>query len=187
MVDPASVTEITVSVWDDEDVLVGITSVKVRKVGGDGLIEDEGEGGSEMTANGQSKFTFIAPSTPGASEILISAGDVDHRVTLNIGEAMVEPDPPDTSMPSTDATLSGSAPLMVFSGGSVADLDAAAQAACPGGAAIWIHDGSSWQVYSTTAIALANSAFSAAFADGIAGPAAVWVSSCEADSMEADG
>ena len=33
-VDPASVTEITVSVWDDEGVLVGITDVRVRKVGG---------------------------------------------------------------------------------------------------------------------------------------------------------
>ena len=47
--------------------LVGITSVKVRKVDGGGLIEDEGEGGSEMTSNGQSKFKFIAPSTPGTS------------------------------------------------------------------------------------------------------------------------
>ena len=64
-VEPASVTTITVSVWDDEDVLVGITDVKVRKVDGGGLIEDEGEGGSEMTANGQSKFTFIAPSAAG--------------------------------------------------------------------------------------------------------------------------
>lgn len=85
-VDPASVTEITVSVWDDTNVLVGITSVKVRKVDGGGLIEDQGEGGSEMTTNGQSKFTFIAPSSAGTAEILITVGDVSQRVAITIGE-----------------------------------------------------------------------------------------------------
>ena len=90
MVDPASVTKITVSVFDDEDVLVGITDVKVRKVGGDGLIEDEGDGGSEMTTNGQSEFNFIAPSTAGSSEILITAGSVNERVTLTIAYPDVE-------------------------------------------------------------------------------------------------
>ena len=85
-VDPASVTEITVSVWDDTNVLVGITEVKVRKVDGGGLIEDQGEGGSEMTTNGQSKFTFIAPSSAGTAEVLITAGDVSERVMLTIGE-----------------------------------------------------------------------------------------------------
>ena len=114
-VDLGSVTEITVSVWDDTEVLVGITSVKVRKVGGDGLIEDESAAdtpGSEKTSNGQSKFTFIAPSTAGTSEILITAGKVDHRVTLQIGEeVMEEPVEPET-MPSGDATLSGSMGLV---------------------------------------------------------------------------
>ena len=43
--------------WDDEDVLVGITDVKVRKVGGDGLIEDNGADNTEKTSNGKSKFT----------------------------------------------------------------------------------------------------------------------------------
>ena len=93
MVATGSVTEITVSVFDDEDVLVGVTSVKVRKVDGGGLIEDQGDGGSEMTSNGQSKFTFIAPSGYGSSEILITAGDVNERVTLQIGEAPEEPAP----------------------------------------------------------------------------------------------
>ena len=92
-VDTGSVTTITVSVFDDEDVLVGITSVKVRKVDGGGLIEDEGDDGAEMTSNGQSKFTFIAPSSHGSSEILITAGDVNHRVTVQIGEAPEEPAP----------------------------------------------------------------------------------------------
>ena len=89
-VDPGSVTTITVSVWDDTEVLVGITSVKTRKVDGGGLIEDEGDDGSEMTSNGQSKFTFIAPSNAGSSEILITAGTVNHRVAIQIGEAAEE-------------------------------------------------------------------------------------------------
>ena len=85
-VEPASVTEVTVSVWDDTNVLVGITEVRVRKVDGGGLIEDQGDGGSEMTSDGQSKFTFIAPSGAGSAEILITAGDVSERVMLTIGE-----------------------------------------------------------------------------------------------------
>ncbi|MYJ09512.1 MAG: hypothetical protein F4086_04275 [Gemmatimonadetes bacterium] len=86
-VDPASVTKVTVSVFDDEEVLVGITDViNIRKVGGDGLVEDAGTG----TMNGQTTFTFIAPSTAGSAEVLITAGDVNHRVTINIGEAPAE-------------------------------------------------------------------------------------------------
>ena len=189
VIEPGSVTEITVSVWDDTGVLVGITSVKVRKVGGDGLIEDESAEdtpGSEMTVNGQSKFTFIAPSSAGTSEILISAGDVDERVSLTIGEpAMPEPEEPAMPEP-TEPELSGNGPLRIFSGGSVADLHSAAEAACAGGAVVWIHDGSGWQVYSTTAIAIANSAFNAAFADGI-DEQAVFITSCETDVMEDQG
>ena len=84
-------------------------------------------------------------------------------------------------------SLSGNPPLMIFSGGSVADLHSAAEAACAGGAVIWVHDGSSWQVYSTTAIAIANSAFNAAFADGFDGARAVFVKECEPDAMEDEG
>ena len=115
MVDAASVTEITVSVWDDEDILVGITEVTVRKVDGGGLIEDQGEGNVEMTSNGQSKFTFIAPSSHGSSEILISAGDVNHRITLQIGEAPEEPAP--------EVSVSGqSGAIGVLNAGSLDDL-----------------------------------------------------------------
>ena len=109
-VETGSVTEITVSVFDDEDVLVGITSVKVRKVDGGGLIEDAGEGGSEMTSNGQSKFTFIAPSAAGSSEILITAGGVNHRVPLQIGEAEAdEPEEPEAPSLTVQATWASSA------------------------------------------------------------------------------
>ena len=184
-VDPGSVTEITVSVWDDEDVLVGITSVKVRKVDGGGLIENEGDGGSEMTSNGQSKFTFIAPSAASSSEILITAGTVNHRVTLNIGEE--EPEEPPAPAPS-DATLAVTGNLGVFSGGSLEDLAAAAGDACPGGSVIWAQDGDgTWQVWSSSAPAIANIAFSTAFADGFSGVTPVWVSSCDGGGMESEG
>ena len=188
MVEPASVTTVTVSVWDDEDILVGITSVKVRKVGGDGLIEDAGDGGSEMTSNGQSKFTFIAPSTAGSSEILITAGTVNHRVTLNIGEAMPEePDMP--AMPEGDATLRVQGSLGVFSGGSVDDLGAAAEAACPGGATIYVEGDDGWGTpyVSDAAIPLVNSSFAARFPDGLGADTLVAVTRCEADAMESEG
>ena len=188
-VDPASVTTITVSVWDDEDVLVGITEVTVRKVGGDGLIEDQGEGNSEMTSNGQSKFTFIAPSTTGSSEILISAGDVNHRVTVNIGEAMVEPDPPvDEHEGEPTLTVQGS--LGLFSGGSVDELAHAAEHECPGGATIYVQeaDGSWGSPYVTdAAIDLVNMTFSARFPDGLAANTLVAITRCEADSMDGEG
>ena len=56
--------------YDDTDVLVGITDVKVRKVDGGGLVENAGVGGTEKTKNGQSDFTYIAPSSAGMAEVL---------------------------------------------------------------------------------------------------------------------
>ena len=102
-VETSSTTEITVSVWDDENVLVGITDVKVRKVAGDGLIEDNGADNTEKTSNGQSKFTLIAPSESGSIEILITAGKAEpHRLTVHFGE---EPEPP--TPPAPEIAVSG--------------------------------------------------------------------------------
>ena len=145
-VDPGSVTEITVSVWDDEEILVGITSVKVRKVDGGGLIEDEGDGGSEMTSNGQSKFTFIAPSNPGASEILITAGAINHRVAINIGEA-----PADDS--GWNKPLASGTHNLVWNGADGADPADAGDVV-----AIWQWTGSGWVGYFSAAgdVGLAN-------------------------------
>ena len=95
-----------------------------------------------------------------------------------------EPDMP--AMPE-GATLTGNAPLMIFSGGSLDDLAAAAGDACPGGAVVWAQDsGGAWQVWSSSAPDIANIGFTSAFADGL-GMQAVWVSSCEADSMGDEG
>ncbi|MYE13377.1 MAG: hypothetical protein F4X99_17335 [Gammaproteobacteria bacterium] len=182
-VDLASVTKVTVSVFDDEDVLVGDRDVNIRKVGGDGLVEDA----QTSTTNGKATFNFIAPSTPGSSEILVTAGDVNHRVTLTIGDAMEEPDEPVMEDPHAgEPELTGNAPLMIYSGGSVDELAHASEHTCPGGATIWVHDGSSWQVYSTDAPAIANIGFTTAFADGLE-MQAVWVSRCEADAMDSEG
>jgi hypothetical protein len=128
-VEPGSVTTITVSVWDDTDVLVGITSVKTRKVDGGGLIEDEGTDGSEMTRNGQSMFTFIAPSNAGSSEILITAGTVNHRVAITIGEAAPEGPAPTWSAPLAPGTHN-----LVWNGEDGADVSAGV---ADGVVAIW--------------------------------------------------
>ena len=210
-VDPGSVTEITVSVWDDEEVLVGITSVKVRKVDGGGLIEDQGDGGSEMTANGQSSFTFIAPSSAGSSEILISAGDEDHRVTLTIGLPDVECADGTTVpagetcaavecadgttvpngetcpvAPSLTPEPAGAVTLTSFSGGSIDDLKAALSSC---GSDVVAHasvDGG-WVSYIPGAlIAAANAPFNAAFADGVPDGQLFQVTNC-VDGMAGNG
>ena len=88
-----------------------------------------------------------------------------------------------------DATLTGSGSIRFFSGGSVDDLSAAATAACPGGAIVWVQaDDGSWPApLSTTAPAFANAPFTAAFPDGFDGPTGVWVSSCDEGSMDNEG
>ena len=153
VIEPGSVTEITVSVWDDEDVLVGITSVKVRKVGGNGLIEDESAAdtpGSEMTVNGQSKFTFIAPSTPGTAEILITAGDVDERVTLNIGD----PTPPEPPTPPVSVSAQ-SGLTVVQDAGSIEDVLGALSCGGNAGTTVSFNGGT----YVVGAPSVVNSAF----------------------------
>ena len=195
-VDPGSQTEITVTVFDDEDVKVGITNVTVRKVDGGGLIE--GHDGAadangdaipntEKTSDGQSTFTYIAPSSDGAVELLVTAGKASRRVSLNIGEAMPEePDMP--AMPDGDATLMVQGNLGSFSGGSVDALAAAANAACPGGSQIAVQDGDGeWNLWSSTAPAFALIGFTTTFADGFGAGTLVWVTSCEADAMDSEG
>lgn len=182
MVDTASVTEIIVSVWDDEEVLVGITDVKVRKVGGDGIIEDESgkdaDGnttpGMERTSNGQSKFTFIAPSATGFSEILITAGAAEERVRIQIGEAAPEPEP---EAPSLSPAPAGDDSLVTFSGGTVAEFAAALADACGDDARAYATDyQGEWVSFIPAAPGPVNAAFNALFADGIDRP--LLITSC---------
>ena len=181
MVDPGSVTEVTVSVWDDEDVLVGITTVKVRKVDGGGLIEDQGADGSEKTSNGQSKFTFIAPSSIGSSEILITAGKISERVTIQIGEAPVEPEPePEPPhVPALDRTPASTGyTLVVFNGGTVAELDAVLADVCGSSAAAYATNLGSYVSYLVGAPSVVNRAFNDLFADGIPASTPLLVGGC---------
>ena len=116
MVDTASLTEITLSrCGTTRTVLVGITEVEVRKVGGDGLIEDQSAADAwhrEMTSNGQSKFTFIAPSRPGVAPLSSSirtraannAVTAQLPIIIDIGaEEAVEPEPEAPMAPSLGA------------------------------------------------------------------------------------
>ena len=174
MVETASVTKVTVSVFDDEDVLVGDRDVNIRKVGGDGLVEDA----QTSTTNGKATFNFIAPSSVGSSEILITAGDVNHRVTLQIGEP--EADEPEEPAEPEAPSLTVQGNLGSFSGGSLEEFGAAVEAACPGGAVIWAQaaDGT-WAPYNPVAPEVANSSFNASFSGGFAGQQLVWVQECQ--------
>ena len=248
-VDPGSQTEITVTVFDDEDVKVGITNVTVRTVDGGGLIEghdgavdadDNAIPNTEKTSDGESTFTYIAPSSDGAVELLITAGKATPtRVTIQVGlpdmdcpdgttvphgedcapvecsngtsvdngetcpdiecpdgstvadgATCPEPEPEEPVMPEPEPepTLTVQGNLASFSGGSVDDLAAAAEAACAGGAQIAVQDAAGdWQLWSSSAPAFVNNLFSDAFPDGLGAPTFVWVTSCESDAMSGEG
>ena len=208
-VEPLSETTITVTVFDDEDVRVGVTAINVRKLEGGGIVEGAATEAEAKTSNGQAKFDFIAPSTEGTVTFVIDAGSgtkaIRQTVSLKVGTAMedvpVDPETPvvpDVETPVVpdvetpvmeDATLTGSGSIRFFSGGSVDDLSAAATAACPGGAIVWVQaDDGTWPApLSTTAPAFANAPFTAAFPDGFDGPTGVWVSSCDEGDMDNEG
>ncbi len=174
MVDTSSVTKITVSVWDDEDVLVGITDVNIRKVGGDGLIEKA----QTATKNGKATFTFIAPSSVGMSEILITAGTVDHRLTLQIGEAPEEPTPP-AHVPALNKTPASTGFTAVsFNGGSVADLVAVVTDVCGPSASIYGTSLGEYVGYFVGSPDFVNRAFNDLYADGIDAGEAFLVGGC---------
>ena len=142
-VDPASVEKVTVSVFDDQDVLVGITDVSIRKVGGDGLVENAGT----STMNGTTSFTFIAPSTPGSAEILITAGTVNHRVTITIGEPPAEE--PEGPPPTWSQELVSGTHNIAWIGEDGAPVSAGV---AEGVSAIWQWNGSTWLGYFPTAV-----------------------------------
>ena len=209
-IDPLSSTKVTYTVWDDEDVRVGAVDVVIDQIEGSGKIT-AGEG-TGRTKDGQGSFTFRAPLNEGTAVFLVTvnpgkAGEIQQPISVVVGTAMVdvpvEPDVetpvvPDVETPVVpdvetpvmeDATLTGSGSIRFFSGGSVDDLSAAAAAACPGGAIVWVQaDDGAWPApLSTTAPAFANAPFTAAFPDGFDGPTGVWVSSCDEGDMDNEG
>ena len=81
--------------------------------------------------------------------------------------------------PEPAATLTGRHSLRLFSGGSLAQLAAAGEAACPGGIVIWVQDAAEeWFSYISGAPVFANARFVAAFPGGL-DRRAVFVSLCE--------
>ena len=203
--DPSGELTVNITVLDDEGVRVGSVAIEVDQTAGDGKIITEI---AAKTSDGRAKFTYLAPSTPGVAEFLVRTRGSDGKVTSQLpvivqiaDEAMedVPVDPVTPVVPVTpvdpvtpvmeDATLTGSGSIRFFSGGSVDDLSAAAAAACPGGAIVWVQaDDGTWPApLSTTAPAFANAPFTAAFPDGFDGPTGVWVSSCDEGDMDNEG
>ena len=189
-VDPLSDTTITVTVRDNEGVLVGETDINVVKVAGDGLAEGAATKDEAKTSNGSAKFNYIA-GLEGQVVFRVTAGSgagaIRDIITLTVGTAMEEPEEP--TPPSGDGSLSGSIGLAVFSGGSLDDLESAALAHCPDGAAIYVNDGEGGQILFTAgaAVSIVNNAVAAIYPDGLGANTAVLIARCEADAMENEG
>ncbi len=99
------------------------------------------------------------------------------------GETCPEPEP----VAPEAGTLTVQGNLGSYSGGSLDDFAAAADASCPGGSQIAAQDADgAWQLWSSTAPAFVNIGFNTAFADGFDGATLVWVTSCEADAMDSE-
>jgi hypothetical protein len=84
-VQPLSDNKITVTVTDDEGVLVGATPIQILKVGGEGLVENV----KATTDNGVTTFNYTAPFE-GQAVFRIRAGhagaQVEQVLRLNIGD-----------------------------------------------------------------------------------------------------
>ena len=176
-VDPLSDTKITVTVFDDEGVKVGVTAVTVRAIEGGGLIEDAGDSNKENTVDGESSFVFFAPSA-GQATLRIDAGKIQHIVSLPIG-APVE-DPPDEPPSLSKVPSPTGVTLLTFSGGTVAELGTAVTTACAGGGTVYATDYQGrWVSYIPAAmIAALNASFEALFPAGVPAGESLLVGNC---------
>ena len=141
-VEPLSSTKVTITVVDDEEVLVGAIPASVFQVEGSGkVIAGEGE---VTTSDGTVSFTYLAPSSPGTAVFRVTAGTkgLADNVVVTIGAAPEEaPDAPPATW--NDALVSG-AQNVVWNG----DDDAAvADGAAEGVTAIWQWNGTGWDGY----------------------------------------
>ncbi|MXW25211.1 MAG: serine protease [Dehalococcoidia bacterium] len=88
-VEMLSESRITVTVTDDEGVLVGGVPISIEKIEGGGLVDAPGE----MTFDGRASFTFYAPNDTGKAVFLVRAGDaakgqqIQETITVLIGDA----------------------------------------------------------------------------------------------------
>ncbi|MXY97463.1 MAG: hypothetical protein F4Z29_06870 [Gemmatimonadetes bacterium] len=116
-------------------------------------------------------------------EFLVRTRDANNKVTASLPiivaiAAEAPPEPPAPPEPESTLTVQGN--LGSFSGGSLDQFADAVEAACPGGAVIWVQasDGSWPAAYSSTAPAFANAGFVARFSGGFDGATLVWVEDC---------
>ena len=104
-VEPLSDTKVTITVHDDEGVLVGATAINVVQVAGDGLTEGLLPVDAKQTHDGQASFTYAAGLSGEAVFRVIAGsgpGAVRDVITLSVGapaEEEVVEDTPTWSVP----------------------------------------------------------------------------------------
>ena len=174
-VDSRGEADITISVYDEAGNVAAPNKVTVRRIEGDGLIEPN----EKTTKNGVAGFKFFAP-TSGAVVISASVGSGAnlvrefHTITVGVEEEVVEP-----KAPSLDRTPASTGyTLVIFSGGTVAELDAALAAACGDSAAAYATNLGAYVSYLVGAPAVVNRAFNDLFADGIPDDTPLLVGGC---------
>ena len=174
-------TKITVTVRDDEGVLVGETDINVIKVAGAGLAEGPATKDMAQTKNGSATFTYAAGLEDDVVfRVIAGSGDnaVRDTIRLQVGEPVEdEPDPPPSLSPAPSAT---GITLVNFSGGSVEELGTAVTTACGGGGSAYATDyQGNWVSYIPAAmIPAVNATFGALFSDGVPANTPLLIGNC---------
>ena len=173
-VEPLGEADITITIYDEAGNLAAANEVTVRKIEGDGLIEPS----SKTTKNGVAAFTFYAPTGGDVvftAEVGTGANRVRELHTITVGEAA----PAEPEAASLDRTPASTGYTLVnFSGGSVAELDAALADACGSSAAAYATNLGEYVGYLVGAPAVVNRAFNDLFADGIPANTPLLVGGC---------
>ena len=155
-----SETKVTVTVTDDEGVLVGETKLRIRRLEGGGLVEGAATGDDGTTTkDGQASVTFTAPSRPGVVTFVIDAGKgttpYRESLTLNIG---TEPEPEPPAPPAPAASVVGQSGLIVvLNADSMESLLGALDCGGEAGTTVTLNDGT----YVVGAPSVVNAAFAA--------------------------
>ena len=174
-------TKITVTVRDDEGVLVGETDINVIKVAGAGLAEGPATKDGAQTKNGSATFTYAAGLEDDVVFRVIAgsgASAVRDTIRLQVGEPVEEPPPaPPSLSPAPSAT---GITLVNFSGGSVEELGTAVTTACGGGGSAYATDyQGNWVSYIPAAmIPAVNATFGALFSDGVPANTPLLIGNC---------
>ncbi|MXW26079.1 MAG: hypothetical protein F4Z77_07315 [Dehalococcoidia bacterium] len=143
-VEALSDTTITVTVRDEDGVLVGDTGINVIKVAGDGLAEGAATMKGARTKNGSASFSYAAGLEGRVVFRVIAsegAGAIRDVITLTVGELA-----PEGPAPTWNKPLATGTNLYVWNG----EDGAPASAGVPEGVnvvAIWEWTGSSWNGY----------------------------------------